>query len=105
VLPNARYPLRYLVIGATFAAIGLELVKGGFSLYVTNFANYQEVYGALGGVVAFLFFVFIQANIVIFGGAIAAQIIQDHHIEPDEIDDEVAQGPDQDELGSPRARA
>jgi membrane protein len=93
VLPNAHFPLRYLAIGATFSAIGFELVKGGFSLYVRNFANYQEVYGALGGVVAFLFFVFIQSNVIIFGGAICAQIIQDYHIEPEEVDDVVAEGP------------
>jgi membrane protein len=98
VLPNARYPLRYLAIGAAFTAIGFELVKGGFSLYVSNFGNYQEVYGALGGVVAFLFFVFIQANIVIFGGTIAAQVIHDYHIDPEEIDPEMTEGPDQDEL-------
>lgn len=92
VLPNARFPLRYLAIGATFSAIGFELVKGGFSLYVTNFGNYQEVYGALGGVVAFLFFVFIQSNVVIFGGTIAAQILEDYHIEPEEIDEGIAEG-------------
>jgi membrane protein len=100
VLPNARFPFRYLAIGAAFAAVGFELVKGGFSLYVSSFANYQEVYGALGGVVAFLFFVFIQSNVVIFGGAIAAQIIEDYHIEPEEIDEGMAEGPDEDELGA-----
>jgi membrane protein len=97
VVPNARFPFRYLAIGATFTAVCFELVKGGFSLYVTNFANYQEVYGALGGVVAFLFFVFIQANIVIFGGAISAQIIEDYHIEPEEIDEGIAEGPEIDD--------
>lgn len=103
VLPNAHYPLRYLAIGATFAAIGFELVKGGFSIYVSSFGNYQEIYGALGGVVAFLFFVFIQANIVIFGGAIAAQVIRDYHIEPEEIDEEIAEGPELDKATAQRA--
>jgi membrane protein len=83
VLPHARYPYRYLAVGAAFAAIGFELVKAAFSLYVTNFGNYQEVYGALGGVVAFLFFVFIQANVVIFGAAISAQIVRDYYHHPD----------------------
>ena len=104
VLPNARYPLRYLAIGATFAAIGFELVKGGFSLYVSNFANYQEVYGALGGVVTFLFFVFIQSNIVIFGGAIAAQVIHDYHIAPEKIDPGMTEGPEVEEESEPAAR-
>lgn len=92
VLPNARFPFRYLAIGAAFTAIGFELVKGGFSLYVTNFGSYQEVYGALGGVVAFLFFVFIQSNVVIFGGAITAQVIHDYHIEPEAVDEGIVEG-------------
>jgi membrane protein len=99
VLPNARFPFRYLAIGATFSAIGFELVKSGFSIYVANFGNYQEVYGALGGVVAFLFFVFIQSNVIIFGGAISAQIIHDRHIQPDQVDAEIAEGPSAKELG------
>ena len=98
VLPNARYPFRYLAVGAAFTAVGFELVKGGFSMYVTNFGNYQEVYGALGGVVAFLFFVFIQSNVVIFGGAIAAQIIEDYHVLPEEIDEGIAEGPEVEEM-------
>jgi membrane protein len=102
VLPNARFPFRYLAIGATFSAIGFELVKSGFSTYVANFGNYQEVYGALGGVVAFLFFVFIQANVIIFGGAISAQIIHDRHIQPEKVDAEVAEGPDVKELKNRR---
>jgi membrane protein len=102
VLPNARFPFRYLAIGATFSAIGFELVKSGFSIYVANFGNYQEVYGALGGVVAFLFFVFIQSNVIIFGGAISAQIIKDYHIQPEEVDAELAAGPDVSELRSPQ---
>ncbi len=101
VLPNARYPFRYLAIGAAFSAIGFELVKGGFSLYVTNFGSYQEVYGALGGVVAFLFFVFLQSNVIIFGGAISAQIIKDYHIQPDEIDAVAAEGPPKPKQGRP----
>jgi membrane protein len=105
VLPNARFPFRYLAIGATFSAIGFELVKGGFSMYVTNFGNYQEVYGALGGVVAFLFFVFIQSNVIIFGGAISAQILQDYHVPPDEIDEGVAEGPEVDEVKPRRTGA
>jgi membrane protein len=75
------------------------LVKSGFSIYVANFGNYQEVYGALGGVVAFLFFVFIQSNVIIFGGAISAQIIHDRHIQPDQVDAEIAEGPSAKELG------
>jgi membrane protein len=87
VLPNARFPYRYLAIGAAFSAIGFEFAKAGFSIYVENFGNYQEVYGALGGVVAFLFFVFIVANIVIFGAELSAQVISDFHRRDHDEDD------------------
>jgi membrane protein len=93
VLPNARYPFGYLAIGAAFAAVGFELAKGGFRLYVMNFGSYQEVYGALGGVVAFLVFVFVVSNIVIFGAEISAEIIKDYHCDPSETEPETSMEP------------
>jgi membrane protein len=85
VIPNHRLPMRFVVIGAAIAAIGFEAAKGAFGLYVANFGNYQEVYGALGGVVAFLFFVFIVANIVIFAAEITAEVAKDFEAPSHEV--------------------
>jgi membrane protein len=78
LIPSHRLPFRYLSVGAAIAAVGFELAKIGFGYYVANFGRYQEIYGALGGVVAFLFFVFIVSNIVIFGAEVSSEVSKDY---------------------------
>jgi membrane protein len=72
VVPDRRLRIRDLWQGAALAALGFELAKFGFGLYLTNFGRYQEIYGALGSGVAFLFFVYIVATIVIFFAVFAS---------------------------------
>lgn len=77
LVPNRRVRLAQLWVGAVLATIGFEGAKVAFSLYVANFGRYQEVYGALGGAVIFLFFVFLVANIVIFAAEVTAELVKD----------------------------
>jgi membrane protein len=79
LIPNHRLPYRYVAVGAAIAAVGFEVAKIAFSLYVINFGRYQEIYGTLGGLVAFLFFVFIVANIVIFAAEVASEVAKDSY--------------------------
>lgn len=79
-IPNHRLRPRDLWVGAVVAAIGFEVAKNGFAIYLTYFDRYDEIYGTLGGVVAFLFFVFLVANITIFGAALAAEITRDRQL-------------------------
>ena len=74
LLPNRRQQLRYLWPGALVAAIGFEAVKLGFALYLANFGNYDVVYGSLGSVIALLFWVYLSANIMLFGAEVAAEV-------------------------------
>ena len=46
----------------------------GFSVYVANFAHYNEVYGSLGAAVALLMWFYLSAYVVLFGGALNAAI-------------------------------
>lgn len=77
LVPNRRVGLAQLWVGALLAAVGFEVAKAGFSLYVANFGRYQEVYGALGGAVIFLFFVFVVSNVVIFAAEVTAELGKD----------------------------
>lgn len=72
LVPARRPGLRHLAIGAIVAALGFEVVKLGFSFYLENFSNYDVVFGSLGAVVAFLFWVFLSANVLLFGAEMAA---------------------------------
>lgn len=83
--PNLRAHFRDLWPGALIAAIGFEVIKVGFSFYITEFGSYQTIYGPLGGVVTFLLFVFLAANIIIFAASVAAERVKEHsadYLEP-----------------------
>lgn len=74
LLPNRRIMLRYIWPGALVAAIGIEVAKNGFALYLANIADYDVVYGSLGGVIALLFWVYVSSNILLFGAQVAAEV-------------------------------
>jgi membrane protein len=59
--------------GALVAAILFQLIKEGFATYLTHFGHYNVVYGALGAVAAFIFFIYLSANALLFGAEIAAE--------------------------------
>ncbi|HEY8492151.1 MAG TPA: YihY/virulence factor BrkB family protein [Dehalococcoidia bacterium] len=77
VIPSRTLGVSRLWIGALVGSLGFEAAKAGFGLYLANFGRYQEVYGALGGVVAFLFFVFLVANILLYGAELASTLARD----------------------------
>jgi membrane protein len=70
-VPLTRPQLRDVLGGALIAAVGFELLKFGFAVYVREFASYDAVYGSLGAVIAFLFFVYLAAIVFLYGGEFA----------------------------------
>lgn len=59
--------------GALAAAAGFEALQFGFSVYVSYFSHYNRVYGSLGAIVAFMFFVYLAAMVFLFGAEIASE--------------------------------
>lgn len=86
LIPNRRIHPRDLRAGALVAALGFELVKVGFTIYVANFGSFQRIYGALGGVVAFLFFVYLESTIVILAAEIASELSNDRGLKVERIE-------------------
>jgi membrane protein len=72
--PAQRIRPRYIIPGALLAAFLFEVVKVGFNVYLENFGNYDVVFGSLGAVVAFLFWVYLSANIMLLGGELASEL-------------------------------
>jgi membrane protein len=81
VAPGERRSWRYLVPGALLAAVAFEALKGAFGLYLQHFFN-ESIYGSLGSAIILLFWVYLTANIMIFGGEVAAEIPHVLHQEP-----------------------
>jgi len=74
LVPAQRARPRDLVPGALLAAVLFEVVKVGFNVYLENFSNYDVVFGSLGAVVAFLFWVYLSANIMLLGAELASEV-------------------------------
>ncbi len=73
LVPARRTHARYVVGGALLAAVLFEIVKLGFTIYLENFSSYDVVFGSLGAVVAFLFWVYLSANILLFGAEFVSE--------------------------------
>ena len=88
-VPSVKTRYRSIWPGALLAAVLFEGVKNGFAVYLRNFGNYDAVYGSLGTVVVFLFFVYISANIMLLGAEMAAEWPRVTHGYYDVPEDEV----------------
>lgn len=73
--PNVRQPkFRWMSLGA-FVAIGVWVLTSAlFGLYVANFANYNKTYGALGGVIIFLLWLWLTNLALMFGAELDAEV-------------------------------
>ncbi|MDG1471905.1 MAG: YihY/virulence factor BrkB family protein [Ascidiaceihabitans sp.] len=73
--PNrAGAPARLVTPGAVFATLCWAAASTGFSVYLSNFGAYNEVYGSIGAVIAMLMWLFISAWLVLLGGALNAEL-------------------------------
>jgi membrane protein len=71
IIPARHGTLLSALPGAFIAAIAFETVKNLFGFYVQNFSNFDVVFGSLGAVAAFMFWVFISAQILLFGAEVS----------------------------------
>jgi len=64
----------WITPGAIAAVIIWGAVSAGFSYYLSNFGNYNEVYGSIGAVIALLMWFYISAWVVLLGGSLNAAL-------------------------------
>ena len=70
--PDAEVRWKDVLPGAVLAAVLFEVAKTLFTWYLTNVAKYGEVYGSLSTVIAFLFWAYLSAIILLLGAELAA---------------------------------
>lgn len=63
-----------LIPGLVLAVVLWVTVSAGLSFYLSNFGNYNEVYGSIGAVVALLMWFYISAYAVLLGGILNATL-------------------------------
>lgn len=73
-VPIVPVPSRVAAVAASFALLQLELLKNGFTLYVTWFPTYNVIYGAFAAVPLFLLWLYLIWFIIIWNGAVTATL-------------------------------
>ena len=72
VLPNTRHRYVWSLPGSAVATVGWLLLTQSFSLYVSNFGNYDSTYGSFGAAIAFLLWLYLIGAVVLLGGEVNA---------------------------------
>ena len=73
--PNVKQPrFRWMSIGSFIALVVFLLASLGFAFYVANFSNYNKTYGALGGVIVMLLWLWILNMSLLFGAEFDAEM-------------------------------
>lgn len=73
--PNVRQPkIRWMSLGSLIALLIFVLASVGFGFYVGNFSNYNKTYGAIGGVIVMLLWLWILNMSLLFGAEFDAEM-------------------------------
>jgi len=65
---------RWIYPGMTVATISWLIISYGFSKFVAEFGNYNATYGSLSAVVILLVWLWLTANVIIFGAELNAEL-------------------------------
>src|SRR4051794_14999952 len=72
--PNAKLGgFKSIVPGSALAIVIWLLASAGFAFYVANFGSYNKTYGALGGVIVFLVWLWITNVAILLGAELNAE--------------------------------
>lgn len=77
--PNVKLPFKWLTPGALFAVPAWAIVTLGLSTYFQYFGSYAVSYGVLGGVLAFIFYLYVMCLVLLIGGALNAVMARRSH--------------------------
>jgi membrane protein len=80
--PNVKHPkLQWVSPGSLLAVVLWIVASALFAFYVANFSSYNKTYGALGGVIVFLTWLWITNNVILLGAEVNAEIERGRQIQ------------------------
>ena len=72
--PDAQQDWIWITPGSVLATVLWVVASLGFRFYVTNFASYNETYGAIGGVMVLLLWFYVSGIALLIGAELNAEI-------------------------------
>jgi membrane protein len=80
--PNVKHPrFRWISPGGIAGVLLWIVASAAFAFYVANFASYNKTYGALGGVIVFLVWLWISNIAILLGAEFNAELERGRQIE------------------------
>ena len=90
--PNAKLPgFKWISPGSILAVVVWIIASALFAFYVSRFGSYDKTYGALGGMVTFLVWMWITNLAVLFGAELNAELERSRELEAGEPAEEEIQ--------------
>lgn len=87
--PNERgHRTGWVTPGAAMVVVLWIVASVGFSIYLTNFGSYNEVYGSIGAVIALLMWLYISAYLVLMGAVLNLTLEADRTPDSDPLEAE-----------------
>ena len=72
--PNAKLPgFKWVTPGSLLAIVVWLVASAAFAFYVANFGSYNKTYGALGGVIVFLVWLWLTNVAILLGAELNAE--------------------------------
>jgi membrane protein len=80
--PNVKHPrFRWISPGGIVGVVLWIVASAAFAVYVANFSSYNKTYGALGGVIVFLVWLWISNIAILLGAEFNAEVERGRAIE------------------------
>ena len=80
--PNARVKgIKWVSVGSVVALATWIVASVAFALYVANFGSYNKTYGSLGGVIAFLVWLWVSNIAILLGAEFNAELERGRRIQ------------------------
>lgn len=67
---------KFFSVGALFTTLLILLTSYLFSIYIENFSQYNKLYGSIGALLILLFYLWLNANILLLGHELNASLQQ-----------------------------
>jgi membrane protein len=80
--PNVKHPkFQWVSPGGVLAVLIWIVASAAFAFYVANFSSYNKTYGSIGGVIAFLTWLWISNVVILLGAEFNAELERGRQIE------------------------
>ena len=104
--PNVKQPkFRWMSLGSSIALVIFMLASLGFAFYVANYSSYNKTYGAIGGVIVTLLWLWILNMSLLFGAEFDAEMERGRQLQAGIEAEETIQLPPRDTKQSDKLQA